>query len=117
MAYNENVKCITLPAAADFSTTGMYRFGSVNASGQVALTAADARIDGVVYDKPDTIGHATAVAIEGIAMVELGGTVAAGAEVESDASGVAVTKAAGLAGGVALVAGVSGDIIPVLLKL
>ena len=61
------------------------------------------------------------VIMAGIAFVQLGGTVARGAPVTSDASGLAVTAAPG-AGvnarvlGFALVSGVSGDVVPVLIN-
>lgn len=116
MAYEETLKSISLQSAADFSTTGQFRFGVVNSSKQIALASAAGRVDGVICSNPDAADKATPVGIAGVAMVELGGTVTAGDQVQSGASGVAVS---GLTNspGVALDSGVSGDIIPVLLKL
>ena len=59
--------------------------------------------------------------LAGIAFVQLGGTVARGAPVTADANGLGVTAAPG-AGvnarilGFALVSGVSGDVVPVLIN-
>lgn len=116
MAYEETLKKITLQSAADFSTTGQFRFGVVNTSGQIALASSAGRVDGVVCDNPSAADRETAVAIGGVAMVELGGTVTAGDQVQSGASGVATSGSTNTPG-VALESGVSGDIIPVLLKL
>lgn len=116
MAYHENCDKISLQSAADFSTTGIYRFGVVNTSGQIALASSAGRVDGVVYDNPSAADRETTVAISGIVKVELGGTVTAGDQVQSGASGVA-TSGSTNSPGVALESGVSGDIIAVLLKL
>lgn len=116
MAFEESIRKITLLSAADFSTTGQFRFGQVNSSGQVALAGSGARVDCVVYDNPDAASRETTVVIAGVAMVELGGTVTAGDQVQSGASGVATSGSTNTPG-VALESGVSGDIIPVLLKL
>lgn len=115
MAYEEAVKSITLNAAADFSTTGQFRFGQVNSSGDVALAGSGERVDGVVLDNPES-GQPTALGISGVVMVELGGNVTAGDQVQSGASGVATSGSTNTPG-VALETGVSGDIIAVLLKL
>ena len=115
MATKESLKTISLQSAADFSTTGQYRFGTVNSSGQVALTGAAARVDGVVLGNPDAAGKAVAVGVSGVSLLELGGTVAAGGDIQSGADGVGVSGSTN-ASVVALEAGVSGDIISVLLK-
>lgn len=116
MAYEETLVEISLLSAADFSTTGQYRFGRVNTSGQIALASAAGISDGVITDNPDAAGKACSVAIGGIAMVELGGTVTAADRVQVGTNGVAVSGSTN-SPGVALESGVSGDIIPVLLKL
>jgi hypothetical protein len=61
------------------------------------------------------------VILSGIAFVQLGGTVARGAPVSADANGLAVAAApaAGVNArilGFALVSGVSGDVVPVLIN-
>lgn len=116
MAYEEIVRSITLQSAADFSTTGIYRFGVVNSSGQIALASSAGRVDGVVYDNPSAADRECRVATAGVVKVELGGTVTAGDQVQSGASGVA-TSGSTNSPGIALESGVSGDIIAVRLTL
>lgn len=51
----------------------------------------------------------------GVILVEAGAAIAAGAEVESDANGKAITKAAGVANGIAWdAAAAAGDLIRVI---
>jgi len=106
------------PASADLSTK-QFLFGSVNSSGQVALTGAAAASDGIIANKPDAQGRACALATfpGQVARVMLGGTVANGALLEVDAAGKAVTQSAGKIVAKALSAGVANDIIPALLIL
>lgn len=118
MAYSSsNVKLGTLLSAADFSTTGQFRFGVINSSGKIALASSGGRVDGCVQNNP-AADRVVELDILGVTMVEYGGTITAGDEVESGASGVAVTlSGATYAAGIALESGVSGDIRPVLLKI
>lgn len=118
MAYESTViKLGTLLAAADFSTTGQFRFGVIDSAGKIALASAGARVDGVVANNPES-GRVVEFDIFGVTMVEYGGTITAGSEVESGASGVAVVlSGATYCAGIALESGVSGDIRPVLVKL
>jgi predicted RecA/RadA family phage recombinase len=98
---------VTLPAA-----TALSRFRFVDYSGNVA--SAGERALGVAVTDFDA-GEQASVATHGEILVEAGAAIAAGAEVESDASGRAVTKASGVAFGVARDAAVAaGDIIRVL---
>ena len=83
--------------------------------GDGALCGAAAKAIGV-SELAATANEASPVIMLGVALIELGGTVAKGAEVESDASGKAVTLSAGKVNGQALEAGVNGDIIRVLVK-
>lgn len=115
MSYNESLTTISLQSAADFSTTGQYRFCTVNTSGQAALASSDGRMDGVVQDNPSASDRATTVGVSGITLLELGGTVTAGDDLKSGASGVAVTGGTAKRA-TALESGVSGDLISVLLK-
>ena len=115
MATKESLISVSLQSAADFSSTGQYRFGSVNSSGQVALTGAAARVDGVVLGNPAAADRAVAVGIYGVCLLELGGTITAGGGVQAGASGVGVTGTTNSTA-IALESGVSGDIISVLLK-
>lgn len=94
MATEIALRTISKEAAADLSATP-YRFVTINASGQVAIAGAGAKADGVLQNDPAAQGRAAAVAIGGQTKIVLGGTVAAGAQVASDATGRAVTAATG----------------------
>lgn len=98
---------VTIAAAVALS-----RFRFADYSGNVA--SAGERVLGV----PTTdfsAGEQASVATHGEILVEAGAAVAAGAEVESDASGRAVTKTTGIGFGVARdAAGAAGEIIRVL---
>lgn len=98
---------VTIAAAAALS-----RFRFVDFSGNVA--SAGERVLGVPSTDFST-GEQASVATHGEILVEAGAAIAAGAEVESDASGRAVTKTTGVAFGVARdAAAAAGDIIRVL---
>ena len=98
---------VTIAAAVDLS-----RFRFADYSGNVA--GAGERVLGV----PTTdfsAGEQASVATHGEVLVEAGAAIAAGAEVESDANGRAVTKTTGVGFGVARdAAGAAGEIIRVL---
>jgi len=91
-------------------------------TGKKAATAngSNTAIIGVsLYDTP--AGQAATIQVSGIARVKLGGAVAAGDPITSNASGqgVIANPAAGVNAyivGIALEAGVSGDLIDVLLS-
>lgn len=101
-----------------------YSIVKVGAADYGALQAAGATesIIGVTTEIAALTGEMVDVVHGGIAEVKLGGTVARGAPVTSNASGlgVAAAPAAGTNNrivGYAQVSGVSGDVIPVLLSL
>lgn len=80
--------------------------GNVCAAGAVALGVCEADTDS---------SQQAPVNVTGILLVEAGGAVAAGAEVESDASGRAITKSAGVGVGHALdAAAQAGDVIRIV---
>ncbi|MBF0283594.1 MAG: DUF2190 family protein [Magnetococcales bacterium] len=94
-------------------------FGNADGVAVKAAAATDALI-GVAYSLPAASGERLDVMIQGIADVMLGGTVARGDFITSDANGkgVKADPAAAVncrALGVALESGASGEIIPVLL--
>lgn len=98
---------VTIAAAA-----ALTRFRFVDFTGNVA--SAGERPLGVATTDFDT-GEQASVATHGEILVEAGAAIAVGAEVESDASGRAVTKTTGVAFGVARdAAAAAGDIIRVL---
>ena len=98
---------IVKPGAADY--------------GALAAAAVSDKSFGISTEIAAASGERVDVVHEGIADLKLGGTVTRGDLLTSDASGQGVT-AAPAAGtnnrvvGVALVSGVSGDIIPVLIQ-
>lgn len=117
----------SFPASADLSTKQFY-FVTLNSSKQIAVAGANAECLGVLQDKPNASGNGGQVRVFGISKVQCGGSFNAGDKIASDASGKAVkytvaTVSAGtpepLAGslvqGIALEAGVSGQLASVLL--
>ena len=94
------------------AAVALTRFRFVDFTGNVA--GAGERPLGVATTDFDA-GEQASVAARGEILVEAGAAIAAGAEVESDASGRAVTKTTGVAFGVARdAAAAAGDIIRVL---
>lgn len=90
-----------------------FRFVSVGANGAVAATASGVKADGVLLNEPNTGGAAT-VAVFGRVVVEAGGNIVAGAEVQSGANGVVVTATGtSIRVGKALEAAVNGQFITV----
>jgi hypothetical protein len=94
------------------ATTALVRQRLVNFAG--GTCGAGARPLGVANTAYD-IGEQAGVNTHGELLVEAGAAIAVGAEVESDASGCAVTKSTGVAFGAARdAAAAAGDIIRVL---
>ena len=116
MAVEESVVSITIEAGADLSA-GQYKFVTLASDGQVDLTAsAGGPAIGVLQNAPNAAGVAATVAISGRVKVTAGGTIAAGAKVQSDASGDALTAASGdHVLGIALESAVDGDIFAIAL--
>lgn len=106
-------------AGGAISPNRIVKFGSNDYEVVQGAAAADALI-GVTTEIDASSGERVDVIHAGIADVKLGGTVTRGGLVTSDASGqgVAAAPAAGTNNrviGTALVSGVSGDVIPVLI--
>lgn len=107
--------------------------GAINANSIVKAGANDydvlqadgptaaAKLIGITTDIAAASAERVDVVVAGIADLKLGGTVARGDPITSDASGNGVSAAPG-AGvnnrivGIALISGVSGDLIPVLIN-
>lgn len=137
MAYTELLRSITLEADASIAeATGVpgqpgssepnsgkqYRFVKVTAARTAGLATAVAneRVIGVLQNKPQRVGEAATVAVDGVTLVEAGGAIAAGDGVKVDANGRAVTWVAGtddrdIRVGVAVLAGASGALTSVIL--
>ena len=119
MAFEVGTQFVSVPASGDLSTKQFY-FGAINASGQVAVVGAGLAADGVIADKAAGQGRPSALqSMPGqIARVMAGAAFANGALLEADATGRAITQAAGKILAKALAAaGAAGDIVPVLLIL
>jgi len=114
MSNEESLRCISLQSAADFSTTGQWRFGTVDANGRIGLTSSAGRVDGIIQGNVDAADRAVTVGIHGISQLELGATITAGDSLQSGASGVGVSGTTN-AKAIALESGVSGDVVSVLL--
>jgi hypothetical protein len=114
MAYEIPGFSYPLPAAADYSAS-QFRFVNVSAAGKAVVAGAGGRVCGVRNNKPKA-DEATTIVQTGISIVEAGAAVTAGDSVQSDASGRAITLAAGIAQGIALeTASAAGVFIAVLL--
>ena len=111
---------IPYAAAADLSTK-QYMAVKDNGSGAVVAIAADTDVPiGILQNKPAAAGKSCTIARGGVSKALLGGTVAKGAHVGPSATGTIVARVIGTDTtkyviGVAGAAGVSGDIIPVML--
>jgi hypothetical protein len=116
MAQVNQVQSISMPAAADLSAL-QFTFVNINSSGEAAApSGAGGDAVGVLMNKPDAAGRAAEVAYAGKAKVKAGATVAAGAKVQTDANGAAITAASGdVVLGCAMSGGDSGEVIEVLL--
>lgn len=78
------------------------------------VCAAGVKALGVVEADTEAGGVAPANVL-GVLLVEAGAVIAAGAEVQSDANGLAITKAAGVANGTAWdAAAAAGDVIRIV---
>lgn len=103
----------TFIAGEDLSAA-QFKFVTLESDGQVDLadTAGENAIGVCLVGGP--AGAAVTVAVSGKVMVEAGATIAAGAQVQTDADGNAATAAAGdVVLGYALEAGVDGQIIAI----
>lgn len=116
MAYEEALLSITRPAAVGLIGL-QYRFVTVDASGNLALTGNGAEADAVLQDKPTATGNAAAAAIVGVSKVEAGASFNAGDLLTSDGNGKAKVAGTGdVINARALEAGASGRIVSVLTK-
>lgn len=110
MSVDNTKTLISLTASADLSAA-QFKIVKLTSTGTAVANATDLNQIGVQQDKPSALGIATTVAIEGVSKVKLGGTVAAGDRLTSDANGLAIVATTGKqVVGIALVAGVSGDV-------
>jgi len=117
MARYENCSAISLGAGEAISIA---RFVDVSAANTV--TMGDAATDNIIGVSAEAVasGDTVAVAVgSGVVLIELGGTLAAGAIVECGTNGVAVASAGAgdIIGGVLLEGGDAGDLVPMVLNI
>jgi hypothetical protein len=92
MAFKADMTVMSFEAGVDLSSK-RYTFVSMSSDGQIDPTGDGAIALGVLQDEPAAAGRAAAVCTAGTTMITAGGTIAAGAELASDANGKAVTAA------------------------
>lgn len=114
MAFEFTGLSYTAEASADLSAD-QYKAVQIDANGRIALETAALAIAGVLQNNPDALGQAAAVKHAGVSKAVLGATVAAGAEVEVNASSLFITLAAGVSVGIAMRGGDVNEIVPLLL--
>lgn len=120
MAYEEGLVAISRAAGADLSAaTNAYTGVKDSATGLVPFAAATDKPAGVLQ-KPlpkAAVGEVCRLGIGGVSKVKLGGTVANGDAIQFNATGKGIVAATGgYVIGTAQSAGVSGDVIPVLIN-
>lgn len=125
MALNNSLRSITLIANADHKAM-QYRFVNMHATNgnTIAIAAAGTIMVGVQQDKAgqQTLagGEASEIGIDGVTLIELSATIAAGVEVKASADGRAETAATAVTGhyvgGRLLTGGVEGDIVSMLIR-
>lgn len=120
MAYEEGLQAITRQAGQDFSAaaTNAYTGVKYNGSGQlVPFAATTDRPAGILQNPlPKYAGDSSRLGVNGVSKVRLGATVAVGDEIAFTATGRGQVAVVGqYIIGVAQSAGVSGDVIPVLI--
>lgn len=94
MAYEEALRCISVPASGDLSSY-QYRFVKIDSDGEAALCGAGELARGVLQNAPAAAGRAASIAIEGESKVVAVSGVSAGDLVASDSLGRATTRASG----------------------
>lgn len=106
---------ISLVAAADL-TAKQFCAVKVDTNGQAAVAGAGEAGVGILQNNPAS-GSSASVMISGSSKAKAGGTIAAGANVAANASGLLVAATTGnYIVGIAKIAAVSGDTFEVILK-
>lgn len=118
MAYEESLQRISGPVGAN-ENTNQYKFVTMDSTGNYNVTGNGLLADGVLQDNPNTTGFIGLIGIAGVSKVLVGPNgVTVGDSVMADTNGGCTTKTStNQILGRALATGVSGDIIPVLLKV
>lgn len=113
-AYEIPGQRIAFKAGADL-TDKVYKALTMDTNGNVVVAGADAVIVGALQREAKS-GEPSTVMINGITFGYLGGTVAYGAKVSTDADGNYVTATTGPVVGVCVFGGDAGDLSSILLK-
>lgn len=118
MAYEEGLVAISRIAGADLSAdANAYTGVKDSATGLVAFAAATDKPAGVLQKPLAKQGEVARLGTGGISKVKLGGTVANGDDIQFNATGKGIVAATGgYIIGRAQAAGVTGDVIPVLIN-
>jgi hypothetical protein len=117
MATENQLKCLSMLAAADLSTKQFYLV-KVSAASTVNLAGNGEAAIGVLQDKPAAAARACTVGYEGVTKCVAGAPVAAGSFVSADAAGKAVNPASGeqIVGVAVTAAAGANEVFEVLLK-
>jgi len=113
---NDDQLKLSIPCSADL-TDYQHRFANLSGADAVSFAGAGEVTLGILQNNPDAIGKGASIAVAGVSMLELGGTVTRLAWLKSDAAGrgVATTTDTNVVGAIALAAGVITDKIPVII--
>lgn len=95
MAYEENVRSVSLPASGAFVAADVGKAVKVDANGRVALAAAGEFAVGVLYSTAVALGDAVEVAVDGVIKVKVAAAVTIGALLTANASGLFVAATLG----------------------
>ncbi len=133
MAYEDSIRSVSMESDASIAIkTGVpgqsatpnkgkqYTFVKLVSAKTVGLaTAQDDLIIGVLQNKPQVTGAAATVAIRGITLVEAGAAISAGALIEANATGQAITRTSThqILGVAIEAAEDAGYLVPVLLRV
>lgn len=112
-AFEQPRSAITLLPATSFAEK-RYTFATCDANSKLITPAAGAATIGVVQT-PGIANEPCNIMTAGVSFITLGGTVAPGQEVETDANGAAIVLTTGKSAGICLVGGAAGAIGSVLL--
>lgn len=94
MAYEGNLQIVPgLVAGADLSSD-QFKFGKISAGGVVIATVSGEPVDGVIQDKPTAANRSVSLGYSGVTKVVAGGIIAAGARIQPNANGLAITALA-----------------------
>ena len=99
---------------ANSTNVALFAFAKVVSGNKLDLCGAAGVSIGIFTEVNGTSGPAT-VQLNGVGKITLASTLAAGVQVESDASGHAVAHSSGVVAGRLLTGGNSGDVVSILL--